>query len=578
MVSLGTIEKALDRAERRTLMRAYKALKPLKENILKAVLAGGYEFYDISQLAGAFKIGMLSAYIYGRASLIGYIQGKMKERVEKIKLEDDYIVQMIMFIMRSDKLLMQSLMSRKIDPMQYYFRPSEKVLRFLDEYTVQLAHVIQEDLLENMTQWVRETIQQGMSEKEAIKYLQSKVKVFSRNRLQKIARTEATRAFNIGTLEEGRESDIVVGYRFDAVLDKNTTDICRARNGKFIPKGMEDLLIENTPPLHVNCRSRLVPVTELDSTKNLPMMPEGWEDDLRPQKRPYDIAVLRQVLVRGVDDFTLRSRRLQTDMWIDQIKDTVSKMRIIGDRYTVAELKEVYKGLDYKFDPPPIMRNPPDDISYYDFMKDEIAIAGQDALSSAQAMLHESLHRVRFLKTGNTVPIEIEEATNDIVVKYLLTKYKGMSSPFQGYSNADFRFAYLLRSKYEMPSEACEALLRWRLSDGRMEGLRQVISVNALDVMNDLTGLESKVIEAIKWANHPKRKKAFRGIIKTKLSIIAERQGWPISVLREEVEGTYEIADDIAKGVQDVRLGYPRVRLLVESLLELMFKLDRWAW
>ena len=295
MAPLRAIAEALDRAEKRIIVRARKAFKPLREQFIRDILDGRLEIYDVHKLAEAFRAGMLSAYIFSRAAIKGDIRKKLKES-RKLAEEESYWAQLIKFILRADKLLVQRLIRRKIDPMNYYFRPSDAVLQFLDGYTLQLAHVIQEDLLRSMTQWVRDTIQQGMSEREAIKYLASKTKQFGERRLQKIARTEATRAYNIGTLEESHESDIVVGYKFDAVLDKRTTDICRARDGKFIPKSETELLLHNTPPLHVNCRSRLVPVTEFDELPPA-IMPSEWRDSrYLPKQRDYDIANLRKIL------------------------------------------------------------------------------------------------------------------------------------------------------------------------------------------------------------------------------------------------------------------------------------------
>lgn len=296
MASLRAIAEALDRAEKRITARARRSLKPIKEQAVADILEGRFEIYDIRDLAKAFAIGMLSAYVFGKASVIGELRKGQKTQLQLAESEEDYWAQVLKFLVRADQKLIVRLIRQKIDPFKQYFRPSDIALNFLEGYTLQLAHVIQADLLKNMTAWIRETIMQGMSEKEAIKYLSSKTKQFAERRLKMIARTEATRAFNIGTLEETRNSNIIVGYRFDAVLDRRTSDICRARDGKFISKDDLDLLIQNTPPLHVNCRSMLRPITQYEE---LPKqhMPSFFEDKKEQAKqRPYDIAVLRQIL------------------------------------------------------------------------------------------------------------------------------------------------------------------------------------------------------------------------------------------------------------------------------------------
>lgn len=50
-------------------------------------------------------------------------------------------------------------------------------------------------------------------------------------------------------------------FKFVAVLDARTSDICRSMNGKVFP--MKDFKIGITvPPLHPNCRSVIIPATE----------------------------------------------------------------------------------------------------------------------------------------------------------------------------------------------------------------------------------------------------------------------------------------------------------------------------
>jgi len=109
-----------------------------------------------------------------------------------------------------------------------------------------------------------------------------------------IARTESTRAFNLGILTEGLRSDLVVAYRFDAVMDDRTTDICKSRNGKVIPIEDEELIVHNTPPLHVNCRSVLVPVFEFENVDKMDYLTPDVEEKLaRPQQRQDDLFWLR---------------------------------------------------------------------------------------------------------------------------------------------------------------------------------------------------------------------------------------------------------------------------------------------
>lgn len=294
MASLRAIAEALDRAEKRIIVRARKAFKPIRETIIDDVLNKRFDFYDVQGVAEAFKIGMLSAYLFGRTSVLGDIRKSISSKFLAEDLDEAW-ARIIKLIVQTDRSILTRLANKKVEPYKYFFRPSQEALKFLDGYTVQLANVIQQDLLKQITLWVRETIEQGMSEKQAIQYLKRKMTSFSEKRIKMIARTEATRAFNIGILEESRTADVVVGYKFDAVLDKNTTEICRARDGKFIPKSETELLIQNTPPLHVNCRSRLVPLTQYDELPKK-TMPVEWKPNEIAKQRDYDIATLRRLL------------------------------------------------------------------------------------------------------------------------------------------------------------------------------------------------------------------------------------------------------------------------------------------
>lgn len=170
------------------------------------------------------------------------------------------------------------------------FRPPQTALDFVRDYTVKLAHVESQAVLKSVTQAVEHTIQKGMSERDAEKYIQDKFQEFKEKRVKAIARTEATRAYNMGLI--ARSMNIVKGYRFSAVLDAKTTQICQERHGKFIPADDTVLLAYNTPPLHVNCRSSLIPEFEqtseaLDMAKVTP-----------PQKRDVDIEDFVQFLRR----------------------------------------------------------------------------------------------------------------------------------------------------------------------------------------------------------------------------------------------------------------------------------------
>lgn len=359
-------------------------------------------------------------------------------------------------------------------------------------------------------------------------------------------------------------------------MDKNTTDICRARNGKFIPKADTELLIQNTPPLHVNCRSRLVPITKYDELpKN--HMPDTFEDEKeRARQRPYDVAVLRQVVTRGVGSLSRSVKELEANEWIARIEETVSKMRVIGALYTVEEIEKVYKALDWKFDPPPIKTSASLDSSCYDFKTDKIGIVYRDALTSAQATIHESLHRIRFLATGNTIPLEVEEATNDIVVKWLLLKKQGITSPLQGYIFSDWRVMHALGGRFRRPSEGIEVLLRWRLTNGTREGLEGIISIERLADSGGMD-IEDYWRAVLEWGTTGQRRRVLEQRIRNRMEIIAQREiadKFRNEFVENQCRQLSKFIDELRDDTILISSETPQVKVILESILEMALEFD----
>jgi SPP1 gp7 family putative phage head morphogenesis protein len=119
-----------------------------------------------------------------------------------------------------------------------------------------------------------------------------------KNRAEMIARTELTHAYNSSRVETALQSDLVTHFRFLAIGDRRTTDICRSRNGLIVPR---DQVGSFQPPLHVRCRSTLSPVMpsvnpkhqdwiddparNLDN-RDLAPLPKGWSTPDSPLPKP----------------------------------------------------------------------------------------------------------------------------------------------------------------------------------------------------------------------------------------------------------------------------------------------------
>ena len=96
----------------------------------------------------------------------------------------------------------------------------------------------------------------GLSKTELAKLAASRVPIAG-NKVATLTRTLATQVENsaaMRVMEANR--DVVKGYRFTAVLDGRTSEVCRAHNGEVY--ALND--VKYRPPLHWNCRSYLVPV------------------------------------------------------------------------------------------------------------------------------------------------------------------------------------------------------------------------------------------------------------------------------------------------------------------------------
>ncbi len=138
-----------------------------------------------------------------------------------------------------------------------------------------------DDYYGNATQDVVRVLKQGLGEGWSTEHTMDELSNYlkgpgyNKRRLEVIARTNATSAFNQGRLETFRQAgDFVKFVQFLAILDSRTTDICESRNGRLLRLDSPELAA-NTPPLHFQCRSVFSPVTTYDLKE---MEKPGWKD------------------------------------------------------------------------------------------------------------------------------------------------------------------------------------------------------------------------------------------------------------------------------------------------------------
>ena len=80
------------------------------------------------------------------------------------------------------------------------------------------------------------------------------------SRAKMIVETETTYYYNRARRDIYDESPDVTHYLFVAIRDHATTKWCKTRNGLVYAKG-DPLLETETPPIHWNCRSEILPLT-----------------------------------------------------------------------------------------------------------------------------------------------------------------------------------------------------------------------------------------------------------------------------------------------------------------------------
>lgn len=139
------------------------------------------------------------------------------------------------------------------------------------------------DLDADVQRVISESLAQGLAKREIMKRLKEVFPSFGRARLENIARTETATAYSVGRLAGFRASQVVKAVQFAAILDDRTTDMCEKRDGRIMLLS-DPKLNENTPPLHYQCRSNLVPLDKYDLEdlqKGVPEIEErffGWLD------------------------------------------------------------------------------------------------------------------------------------------------------------------------------------------------------------------------------------------------------------------------------------------------------------
>jgi SPP1 gp7 family putative phage head morphogenesis protein len=128
-----------------------------------------------------------------------------------------------------------------------------------DTYAQQLGASAKDDLFIKMQPLILEAIDKGIVRTQLVNMLLDQFARVGEVRADIIARTESNKAYNWGRRYKFDSSEALAGYRYSAIMDRRTTEICSALHGSSWEKG--DPNLDNyTPPNHFRCRSILVPI------------------------------------------------------------------------------------------------------------------------------------------------------------------------------------------------------------------------------------------------------------------------------------------------------------------------------
>lgn len=162
-------------------------------------------------------------------------------------------------------------------------RGNEGAFEWYQMYAKELGAQQEKAAFHYMQPLILEHLDQGTVGTKLTGALQEEFARYGPVRTEIIARTESNKAFNWGRRYKYDGSKALAGYRYSAILDGKTTELCQSLHGHSWEKDDPEL-DDHTPPNHYQCRSVLVPITKyVDYTFDPP--PRGWDADLPDEEK-----------------------------------------------------------------------------------------------------------------------------------------------------------------------------------------------------------------------------------------------------------------------------------------------------
>lgn len=161
----------------------------------------------------------------------------------------------------------------RVDP----FNPTD-ALRFTRAKRFWITGLVEKDMLEQSRGVLIAALQSGAGVDQTMRQLRGLFESLvgdgslppalgTAPRLETIVRTNLTDAMNAGRVAQARTlGNLLRGFRYSAILDARTTEVCRYLHGKEM--AADDPAVDQLrPPRHYNCRSVLVPIVVGDKVK-----------------------------------------------------------------------------------------------------------------------------------------------------------------------------------------------------------------------------------------------------------------------------------------------------------------------
>jgi SPP1 gp7 family putative phage head morphogenesis protein len=136
---------------------------------------------------------------------------------------------------------------------------TDKFLEVIEDEAFKFVGDYEYGILKRTRQELIAAIKDGKPLSAVANILTDELKKMSEVQIERFARTKHTEVMNNARKDFFNDSGVVTGYQYSAVLDKQTSDICRDLHGKKFPKDTAP-----TPPMHFNCRSVLIPITKFE--------------------------------------------------------------------------------------------------------------------------------------------------------------------------------------------------------------------------------------------------------------------------------------------------------------------------